>query len=213
MVTSAIWSRVSDSDNAMLTQDFKDEEFRKDIFHMHKDKAPGTDGFNPAFYKKLRGSVGLDIVVAWKEWLDWGSFPDELNKTNVVLIPKCEQPKFVKDLRPISLCNVIFKILCKVLWNRLKGVLPSLIDESQSVFQSSRSIQDNILIAFDTLHAMKGRRKGKTGDVAFKININKKPTTVLIGNISMRFSMWWDFWINGGIDVAMCYDGLLFIYC
>lgn len=62
-------------------------------------------------------------------WLEEGVFPSDLNNTNVDLIPRCEDPKSVKDLRPISLCNVVYKRS-----NRLKIVFLDLIDESQSTF-------------------------------------------------------------------------------
>lgn len=140
---------------------------------MHKDKAPGPDGFNPIFYKKFWGWIGPDIIQAGIQWLDTGSFLDKLNNMNVVLIPKCEQPQSVRDLRPISLCNLVYKIISKVLCNRLKRVLPSLIDESQLAFQSGRSIQDNAIIAFESLHGIKNKRWGKVGEVAVKIDISK----------------------------------------
>lgn len=79
----------------------------------------------------------------------------------------------MKDLRPISLCNVIYKIVSKVLCNRMKSVLPGLVNLAQSAFVAGRSIQDNILIAFEVIHMMKNKRRGKSGDVALKIDISK----------------------------------------
>lgn len=84
-------------------------------------------------------------------WLRRGAFPEVLNNITIVLIPKCENPQTMKDLRPISLCNLIYKIISKVLCNRLKGVLPSLVNKAQSVFLAGRSIQDNVLIAFELI--------------------------------------------------------------
>lgn len=66
--------------------------------------------------------------------MEAGNLPMNLNDTHVELIPKCENPKAMKDLRPISLCNVIYKIFAKVLENSLKRVLPGLISEYQSAF-------------------------------------------------------------------------------
>lgn len=140
---------------------------------MHGDKAPGPDGFNPAFYHKCWSIIGTEVFEASLGWLQHGTFPVGLNNMNVVLVPKCEVPQSMKDLRPISLCNVIYKILSKVLCNRLKSILPNLVDRAQSAFISGRTIQDNILIAFETIHMMKGKRFGKRGDAAIKIDISK----------------------------------------
>ena len=71
------------------------------------------------------------------------------------MIPKVATPKTVAQFRPISLCNVIYKLLSKVLVNRLKPILNSIILEAQSAFIVDRVITDNILIAFETLHHMK----------------------------------------------------------
>lgn len=84
-------------------------------------------------------------------------FLEGLNDTNVVFIPKKEHADNMKDLWPIALCNVLSKIIAKVLANRIRSILPSIITEHQSAFVLCRSIQDNILVAFEVLHHMKRR--------------------------------------------------------
>jgi hypothetical protein len=79
----------------------------------------------------------------------------------------------MKDLRPISLCNVLYKIVSKVLANRLKSCLDKLVSQEQSAFVEGRSILDNALIAIEVIHAMKRKTKGHRGELALKINISK----------------------------------------
>lgn len=90
----------------------------------------------------------------------------------VTLILKCDLPSAIKYLKPISLCNVVYKILSKVLCNQLKIVLPDLVDKSQSVFVFWHSIQDKILNAFELIHTMK-KNKGEVREMAVKIDISK----------------------------------------
>lgn len=160
-VTSYIRGCITDEDNCQLGEPFDPNEFKTTDFQMHKDKLPEPDGFNPGFCKKFWNIVGPELVHSYTAWLEAGCFPDMLNETTVVLITKCDNPQTVKDLRPISLYNVVYKIVSEVLCDHLKRVLPDLINESQSAFISGRLIQDILLIAFETTTLCRRRGKGK----------------------------------------------------
>ena len=81
--------------------------------------------------------------------------------------------KKITNFRPSSLCNVIYKIISKVLTNPLKRILVEVISESQSAFVSGRLITDNVLVAFETMHCIDKRRKGKDALMAIKLDMSK----------------------------------------
>ena len=160
-------------ENIKLSAPFSTDEFKHALFHMHPDKSPGPDGLNPTFYQKFWALVGEDIFKQYTSWLKELQFPPKLNKTTLTLIPKCTHPTSMKDPRAIALCNVVYKIMAKVLVNRLKRILPLLISNAQFAFVHGRSICDNILAAFEVIHYMKRKTKGKKGSVALKLDISK----------------------------------------
>lgn len=90
-------------------------------------------------------------------------FSAHLNDTNVVLILKKENAQRMTELKPIALCNVLYKILAKVLENRLKVVLSSIISENQSTFFLGRNISDNVLVVFEIIYHMKKKTRGCEG--------------------------------------------------
>jgi len=96
-----------------------------------------------------------------------------MNFTHIVLIPKKNDPQYITEFRPISLSNVVSWIISKDLANRIKSILPNVIFDAQSAFIPDRLIIDNTTVAFEMLHCMQNRRKGKTGHMAVKLDISK----------------------------------------
>ncbi|GAU30882.1 hypothetical protein TSUD_15680 [Trifolium subterraneum] len=172
-VLNLIQPRVTDNDNVFLTAPITKVEIQQALFQMHPDKSLGPDGFNPAFYQRFWDQCGEDIFSAASNWLERGYFPTSLNETNICLIPKCDNPTSMKDLRPISLCNVMYKMISKVLANRLKCCLDKCVSQEQSAFVEGRSIIDNALIAIEVIHALKRKTQGRRGELALKIDISK----------------------------------------
>ena len=84
------------------------------------------------------------------------------------MIPKVSKPESLKDLRPISLCNVLYKIISKVLVNRIKPILRNIIQENQSAFVSDRVITDNAIVAFEVFHWLKKKKDGRKRCISTK---------------------------------------------
>jgi hypothetical protein len=140
---------------------------------MHPSKAPGPDGMSSFFFQKYWHIVGLTVSNAVLSVLNSGKILRKINLAHISLIPKKKNPERISDYRPISLCNVVYKIISKVLANRLKLVLPCIISDSQSAFVPGRLITDNVAMAFEFIHKMKAKRKGKKGKMAVKLDISK----------------------------------------
>ncbi|GKU89755.1 hypothetical protein SLEP1_g3851 [Rubroshorea leprosula] len=121
LVTDCLKPCVQDGDNSFLLHELTEVEVTKALFQMHPSKSPGPDSLSPIFFQRFWVPVKDDIVQPCLQYLNQGiPFLDDLNLTNIVLIPKCPEPKAMGDLRPISLCNVIYRVLAKVLANRFK---------------------------------------------------------------------------------------------
>ena len=112
---------------------FTIEEFRQTLFKMHSDKASGPNSFNLVYFKRSWHLCRPKIFHTCVLWLEHGEFPSRLVKTNVVLVLKKDNPKYIKNMKLISLCNVIYKIISKVLTNKVKVVSPKCIYQEQSV--------------------------------------------------------------------------------
>lgn len=92
-------------------------------FQMHLDKAPGPDGMNPTFFQIYWGIMGREVASCSQKWFEQGELPELVNNTIIVLISKKDNSKTIKDLRPISLCNVFYKIFSKTLTNQMRMIL------------------------------------------------------------------------------------------
>ena len=114
-----------------------------------------------------------DVVFVVLDFLNNGNMLLGINYKNIVFSPKVKNSEKMSDFRPISLCNVNFKIISKVLENRLKQVLPQIISPTQSAFVLGCLIIDNVLVAYKTLHTMHSKNKGKKGTLALKLDISK----------------------------------------
>ncbi len=164
---------VTQEHNSTLLLKFKAKEVRKAVFQMPPSTSPGPDGMSCFFFQKFWHIIGDLVVKAMLAFLNSGHMLKKINYTHIALIPKIKNPQRVFDFRLISLCNVIYKIISKVLVNRLQRILPQIISDSQSAFLSGRLITDNVAVAYELMHTMRSKWKGKVGYLAMKLDMSK----------------------------------------
>ena len=164
---------VTDEINEQLMGEFMEWEIQEELDQIVPLKAPGPDGMPPLFYQHFWGIMNKKVTSTILAWLNSGKLPHPINHTFVTLIPKVKNLVLVSQYRPISPCNVLYKIFSKVLANILKKFMQKLITKHQSAFAKNRLISDNVLIAFETLHCMKNYNSRKTGFMALKLNMSK----------------------------------------
>jgi hypothetical protein len=165
--------RVTNEMNEDLIKEFTMMEVDEALSQMHHLKSPGPDAFSAYFYQQSWPSIRLEVGKAVLDFVNHGIFDPVVNSTYIVLILKKSRPTRVSDYRPISLCNVLYKLMAKVLANHMKKMLNVIISQNQSAFLPGRLITDNIIVSFEALHTMNSRLKGKQGYMALKLDMSK----------------------------------------
>ncbi|KAK8461281.1 hypothetical protein SEVIR_1G007383v4 [Setaria viridis] len=102
---------VTQDMNTELMRPFTAEEIKRVLFQIGDLKAPGPDGMHAVFYKKYWELLGEDLVLEVMEAVNTTNIPEGWNDTTIVLIPKVNNPTLVSQFRPISLCNVVYKVI------------------------------------------------------------------------------------------------------
>ena len=120
---------------------------------MKNNKSPGSAGFTSEFFKVFWNRLGAFVVRALNDGFEKGELSSTQKEGVIVCIPKGDKPReYVKNWRPISLLNVVYKIGSSCITNRIQRVLPCLISHDQSGFLSNRYMGDNIRLIYDIIH-------------------------------------------------------------
>ncbi|GJU36868.1 RNA-directed DNA polymerase, eukaryota [Tanacetum coccineum] len=122
------------------------DEVKNAVWDCDSSKAPGPDGFSFAFVNKYWDYFEVDILEYVNIFLDTGSLPHGSNSSFFTLIPKVSNPIFIKDFRPISLISVHYKIIAKILANRLAKVIDKIVSHEESTFIAGSQILDALIL-------------------------------------------------------------------
>ncbi|GKE08990.1 RNA-directed DNA polymerase, eukaryota [Tanacetum coccineum] len=162
-----------------MESEVTNDEIKRAVWDCGTDKAPGPDGFTFGFYRRFWYLIESDVYDAVRYFFTYDDIPKGCNSSFIALIPKIPDANLVKDFRPISLVGSLYKIISKILANRLVGVLGDIVSEVQSAFIADRHILDSPFILNEVLQWCKVKQKHA---LIFKVDFEKAYDSV-----------WWDF--------------------
>ncbi len=125
---------ITKEDNRGICKVHSEQEIRQVVFDMQNHKALGPDGLPALFYKKFLNIVGRSVVDVVQGFFRTGNMHYEVNNSLIVLIPKTQSPSSFKHFRLISLCNIVYKIISKLIVARLRPLLHKMIAPNQWAF-------------------------------------------------------------------------------
>ncbi|XP_035843953.1 uncharacterized protein LOC110931403 [Helianthus annuus] len=195
---------LSAEDGAFLTKKFSCEEIKKAVFECGSDRAPGPDGFNFRFFKHFWRLFETDFVNILEDFYLTGKINRGCAASFIALIPKKKDPVGLGDYRSISLVGVVNKVISKILANRMKLVLGSVISESQSAFLKDKFILDGPLVVSE-IHTW--LKKSKKKAFILKIDFEKAYDNVnwnfVVGVLEqLGFPSRWCAWVRGILSSA-----------
>ncbi|GJT29586.1 RNA-directed DNA polymerase, eukaryota, partial [Tanacetum coccineum] len=198
-------NRLSSEQVAELEIPISKEEIRNAVWGCGENKSPGPDGFTFEFFRKYWHIVGTDFCLAVEWFFNHDSFSVGCNSSFIALIPKSLDPKLVSDFRPISLIGSVYKVITKILQNRLSFVISDLISDVQSAFLPNRQILDGPFILNDLLARCHFKKQSA---MVFKVDFAKAYDSIRWDYLedvlhSFGFGVKWRSWIKGCLSSSM----------
>ena len=161
---------IDSQQNDRLVERFQTDEVQRAVWDCGSEKSPGPDGLNFKFIKQFWHILHPDFLRFLDEFYVNEIFPRRSNASFIALIPKVSDPLRLSDYRPISLIGCMYKIVAKILANRLKKVMPFIIDERQSAFIEGRHMLHSVLITNEVVD--EANRSNKSC-IVFKVDYEK----------------------------------------
>lgn len=199
-----VFKTLSAVEGVDLIKPFLLEEIKAAIWECDSFKCPEPDGINLGFFKDFWDLLKIDLLNFFTEFHHHGKLTKGLNSTFIALIPKVDNPQRVAEFRPIFLVSSVYKILSKVLANRLRNVVGNVVSKTQSAFIKGRQILDGILIANEIVDDAKNSNKDL---LLFKVDFEKAYDSVDWGYLDevmlkMNFPILWRSWIMECVTTA-----------
>ena len=161
---------INEETNILLKEEVTEEEMEKNVYSFQKVKSPGPDGLIIEFFQGFYDLVKEDLLKDVQESQRVGKALGALNSTFFVLIPKKQNPSSFEEFRPISCCNEVYKIITKIIAQRLKPILSNIITKEQFRFSFNRQIHDAVSLAQEAIHTIK---RSKNSTFALKLDLSK----------------------------------------
>lgn len=176
LVARVIPTLVSMRENNALTTVPVFYEIKNAVFDMNADGAPGPDGFGGHFYQHFWDIVAVDVVSSVQDFFYTGALIPNINANIQVLIPKVPGAASMGDFRPIALANFQFKIVTKILAERLAIICMRIISPQQRGFVRDRNISKCVIIDSEVINRLNKKQFG--GNIAIKVDIRKTIDTL-----------------------------------
>ncbi|KAG7594616.1 Zinc finger CCHC-type superfamily [Arabidopsis thaliana x Arabidopsis arenosa] len=175
-ISSLLNFECSLEQKAMLGAGFSEEDIKAAFFSLPRNKSSGPDGYSAEFFISCWSVLGAEVTADVAEFFSSGTLLKQWNATTLVLIPKTQNASRVADFRPISCLNTMYKVISKLLADRLKSILPSVISHSQSAFLPGRLLSENVLLASEIVQGY--NRKNIAARAMLKVDLRKAFDTV-----------------------------------
>lgn len=197
---------ISEDDNKAISSIPSPSEIKKTLFFLWLSQKPWSDGLGPLFFKSFWKTTREALTSVVQHFFKHGFLLKSLNHTFITLIPKSKKGCQVDHYRPISLCNVTYKVISKMIANRLKHFLPLFVSSFQMAFVPGRNIHDNNIISHEIMDYLH-KKKGKNGYMAIKVDLSKAFDRVewsLLATILTNLGFCWNFvnWISQCITTS-----------
>ncbi|XP_024630529.1 uncharacterized protein [Medicago truncatula] len=171
LVEEVIPQLVGGNINAMLTMLPSHEEIRNAVFSLNKESAPRPDGFRAFFFQTYWDIVQREVIDAVLQFFTSGWLLPNYNANILILIPKSNNADTIEQFRPIAMAKFKFKVISKIIADRLAQILPTIISKNQKGFIQGRNIKDCLCLASEAINLL--HKKSYAGNIALKIDITK----------------------------------------